>query len=336
VSQVGFALWQFGLDPLSPGWVSSVLTPKQYHMNSINYSRTIRFLFGAALLVGFSTGAFAQATRTWVSGVGDDANPCSRTAPCKTFAGAISKTAAAGEISALDPGGFGAITITKSITINGTGTLAGILSALVTGVIVNAGVNDTVIIRDVSINGAGNGLNGVRYLAGKALTLDHVWIYGFNSATGRGVDMNMTSAGSLRVIDSRIQNIAEDGIRVNTTGGLAEAAIINSHIMDCGGDGIEVLANARVGAFGTRIFHSTGNGVNVTGAGSATNLDDCFISNNAIGIRNANSSTRVSDSIIANNSTGLSVVAGTIDSFQGNSLIGNSVPGAFSTTTQKQ
>ena len=68
--------------------------------------------------------AAAQATRTWVSGVGDDANPCSRTAPCKTFAGAISKTAAGGEINALDPGGFGAVTITKSITIDGGGGLA--------------------------------------------------------------------------------------------------------------------------------------------------------------------------------------------------------------------
>src|ERR1700720_1556194 len=65
--------------------------------------------------------AHAQATRTWVSGVGDDANPCSRTAPCMTFAGAITKTAAGGEIDALDPGGFGAVTITKSITIDGGG-----------------------------------------------------------------------------------------------------------------------------------------------------------------------------------------------------------------------
>src|SRR5678809_162426 len=82
--------------------------------------------------------ANAQATRTWVSGVGDDTNPCSRTAPCKTFAGAISKTATAGEISVLDPGGFGAVTIVKSITINGDGTLAGILASLTNGVIVNA------------------------------------------------------------------------------------------------------------------------------------------------------------------------------------------------------
>src|SRR5438309_2453304 len=82
--------------------------------------------------------AFAQATRTWVSGVGDDANPCSRTAPCKTFAGAISKTAKDGEIDALDPGGFGAVTVTKSITIDGSPTgAAGVLNALTNGVIIN-------------------------------------------------------------------------------------------------------------------------------------------------------------------------------------------------------
>src|SRR5882762_2488370 len=116
------------------------------------------------------TGAFAslaqaQATRTWVSGVGDDANPCSRTAPCKTFAGAISKTADCGEIDALDPGGFGAVTITKSITIDGTGTLAGILASLTTGVIINLPVGtastDVVTLRGLTINGACNGIRGV-------------------------------------------------------------------------------------------------------------------------------------------------------------------------------
>src|SRR5688572_12301684 len=110
----------------------------------------------ASLLVLFSVAvalsapaANAQATRTWVSGVGDDVNPCSRTAPCKTFAGAISKTAAGGEISALDPGGFGAVTITKSITINGDGTLAGILASLVNGVTINAATTDRVVLRNL-------------------------------------------------------------------------------------------------------------------------------------------------------------------------------------------
>src|ERR1700753_3324242 len=99
-----------------------------------------------ALLIGlialcapglFATSAQAQASRTWVSGVGDDVNPCSRTAPCKTFPGAISKTAANGEINCLDPGGFGTVTITKSISIVCDFTEGGVLSANVNGIIVN-------------------------------------------------------------------------------------------------------------------------------------------------------------------------------------------------------
>src|ERR1700682_571136 len=100
--------------------------------------------------------AAAQATRTWVSGVGDDVNPCSRTAPCKTFPGAISKTAAGGEIDVLDPGGFGVVTITKAITLDGGGGInASILGSGTTGITINVGANtDVVTIRNLSINGA--------------------------------------------------------------------------------------------------------------------------------------------------------------------------------------
>src|SRR5262245_5393718 len=105
-------------------------------MNKFRF--TLKMMAVATFLFAFASMAQAQATRTWVSGVGDDANPCSRTAPCKTWAGAISKTADCGEIDALDPGGYGAVTITKSITLDGTGTLASILNSGTTGVIVNA------------------------------------------------------------------------------------------------------------------------------------------------------------------------------------------------------
>src|SRR6476469_6168498 len=104
-------------------------------MSKLRFSLNI--LAVAALVLTVTSLANAQATRTWVSGVGDDANPCSRTAPCKTFAGAISKTATNGEIDAIDSGGFGAVTITKSITIDGAGVMAGILNAGTTGVIIN-------------------------------------------------------------------------------------------------------------------------------------------------------------------------------------------------------
>src|SRR4030088_2574564 len=127
-----------------------------------------------ALMAFLSTAASlqAQATRTWVSGVGDDANPCSRTAPCKTFAGAISKTAAGGEIDCLDPGGFGAVTITKSITIDGGSEVGSILTSLGgTGVIINdTGANPptgTVTLRHLWFNGIGTAANGVRILSEK-------------------------------------------------------------------------------------------------------------------------------------------------------------------------
>src|SRR5437660_838139 len=108
----------------------------------------------ATVVAGGASPSAAQATRTWVSGVGDDANPCSRTAPCKTWAGAISKTAAGGEIDALDPGGFGALTITKAITLDGGGgQVASVLVSGTNGIVVQAGANDVVILRNLRING---------------------------------------------------------------------------------------------------------------------------------------------------------------------------------------
>ena len=132
----------------------------------------------AALVLTFAaTSAHAQASRTWVSGVGDDVNPCSRTAPCKTFAGAISKTATHGEISVLDPGGFGSVTITKSITINGTSVLAGITAAgSVDGIninITNALDPKVVVLRGLELNGIGTGDVGIQvFSAGTTVVVD--------------------------------------------------------------------------------------------------------------------------------------------------------------------
>src|SRR5262245_1594902 len=139
----------------------------------------------------------AQATRTWVSGVGDDVNPCSRTAPCKTFAGAISKTAVNGEINCLDPAGYGAVTVTKSITIDCEDTQGSILSAGTNGVIVNiTSVTDTkkaFMLRGVSINGAGTGINGIRVLAANQVSLDEVVIQG---VTAHGVSLETTTGAT--------------------------------------------------------------------------------------------------------------------------------------------
>lgn len=168
-------------------------------------------------LIGTSF-AHAQATRTWVSGVGDDVNPCSRTAPCKTFAGAISKTAAGGEISVLDPGGYGAVTITKSITISGDGTLASILHSSTNGIVINEIVTPPalpsirVVIRNISINGAGAtlGLNGVRFISGANLILDRVTI---ENVSTDGIVMEM---GNAVVKDSTITNA--NGVAAHSKG----------------------------------------------------------------------------------------------------------------------
>src|SRR5216110_870066 len=151
------SLAQNGREPMknSPKQLRVVTRPRS---GSSATAKIVPLLSVLGCLVTLLYAAPAQAqTRTCVYGVGNDANPCSRTAPCKTFAGAISKTATGGEISVLDPGGFGAVTITKAITLNGDGTLAGILASLTTAVIVNATATDVITIRGVSMNGACNG-----------------------------------------------------------------------------------------------------------------------------------------------------------------------------------
>jgi len=160
-------------------------------------------VFSTMALSAFAP-AQAQATRTWVSGVGDDANPCSRTAPCKTFAGAISKTAAGGEIDALDPGGFGAVTITKAITLDGGGQVSSVLVSGTNGIVINAGVGDDVIIRNLSINGVGSGIDGVRFNSGKSLRLQNVRIDRF-TANCVGIQPSNSATKTL-IIDSVLSN----------------------------------------------------------------------------------------------------------------------------------
>ena len=304
-------------------------------------SNTTRSLACSLLVAAFATVARGQATRTWVSGVGDDANPCSRTAPCKTFAGAISKTADKGEISVLDPGGFGVVTITKGITINGTGTLAGILSAgspaAVTVNDVNAAVpnSSVVILRDISMNGAGTGTSGVRYLSGKTVMVDHCSIYGM---TSRGIDVSKTADGNLKVIDTVIENVGEDGVHATTSAGTIIGILEKTRIMNCGQDGVESVSNNRLAITNSQIFKVGAAGVSTSGTNSLVNLDDALVAQcDVVGVRSsAGSEIHLSDSIVLNNPTGLLQNGGLIVSFQGNSLIGNTTPGAFSSTNNKQ
>src|SRR5919199_6103491 len=150
-------------------------------------TRRIAKLAPAIFLIALAipASASAQATRTWVSGVGDDANPCSRTAPCKTFAGAISKTANGGEINCLDPGGFGGVTITKSLTIKCQYTEGGVLVSGTNAIVVSAAATDKVTLKGLDINGIGTGaptsLSGVKVLNAQQVNLFGNEIYRFQS-----------------------------------------------------------------------------------------------------------------------------------------------------------
>lgn len=279
----------------------------------------------AALSLLFPAQAFAQATRTWVSGVGDDANPCSRTAPCKTFAGAISKTAAGGEISALDPGGFGAVTITKSITINGDGTLASILASMTNGVIVSANATDVVVLRGISINGAGNGVNGVVFNSGGKLHIENVTISGF---TGQGILFQPSGASSLFVNQTTINRSAGGGIYVIPQASGSASVSLNQVTLQGNARGLRAEDRSTVVVSNSI---ATGNDANGFVVLATTNPVDLTLENTVssrngqVGVYSgALATVRISNVASIQNNVGLqSVGGGAIISFGNNRVNGN-------------
>jgi hypothetical protein len=303
-------------------------------------NRAIRWMTALTLLLAASA-AHAQATRTWVSGIGDDVNPCSRTAPCKTFAGAISKTAAQGQINVLDPGAYGALTITKSITVDASGHFAGVLATLgSSGITINAAATDVVVLRGLTFDGAGTGGNGIRFLAGAALHVENCTI---NNFALRGIDIQpSTATGTFLFIKDTI-------VRNNTAGGVNGGGIL---LKPSGSGSVRAeLDNVRSerNIYGVRaenntetiIRHSvfTGNqgiGINAistAGGNVQINLEDSVISNNTSHGATANglnAIVRLSNVTITNNSgTGIFPTnTGQVLSFGNNRVDGNATDGS--------
>ena len=281
-----------------------------------------------------ATSLYGQASRTWVSGVGDDANPCSRTAPCKTFAGAISKTAAGGEISVLDPGGFGAVTITKSITINGTGTLAGIAANGTNGVIVNAGANDVVILKGISIKnfGAGTSPNfyGIKFLGAKRLEVHDTTI---EVGSDHGIFMDSNFPAELQLSNVRITSTGGDSVHVSPASDPV-SAVIERSIFRNGVNGIHFNAGSRLLLRDSSIAQMSGAGVLVeTNSATSTQafLEKSSITGGAYGVQSGPgvSVVRISDMSITGTTTrGLFQTGGTILSFNNNKISGNATDGA--------
>ena len=263
--------------------------------------------------------AAAQASRTWVSGVGDDANPCSRTAPCKTFAGAISKTALAGEIDCLDPGGFGALTITKAITIDCSGTFGSVLAAGTNGINVSAAAGDKVILRGLSINGIGSGINGIQLNSGGQLSIERCHIAKF---TGTGINVNSSTALRLYVTDTYITS-SNSGISI-VSAGLVLAIIDHTDVLNVtaneittgGATGIAInISNSHVASAGTAI--------NGGGSGTAISVDSSTIEGNNIALNAAVSGAviRASNNVIYGNSTNFAFTAGATIASSGNNRV---------------
>lgn len=293
------------------------------------------FVLLAALVLPATS--LAQATRTWVSGVGDDANPCSRTAPCKTFAGAISKTATGGEIDALDPGGYGTVTITKSITISGAGTNASILASGTQGVVITAPANATVNLIDLNINGAGStlGTNGVRINSAGAVRLEHVEIFNFSQA---GVDFESNSASPnpqsrLTIENSTIQNNVGEGVLVLPQTSVGERATVFNSNIDENGCGISVggTCGAAAGNGKAALATEIGSTISDNGGGAGTPGEGAGIE--SVGSTAANI---IGNDNVIDNTIGLSRKAsGLIISFGDNYVFGNATNGTPSSTTGK-
>jgi Periplasmic copper-binding protein (NosD) len=288
-------------------------------MKSLRLSLTILAI--TILALACTSPAHAQATRTWVSGVGDDVNPCSRTAPCKTFAGAISKTAAGGEINCIDPGGYGAVTITKAMTIDCGGTFGSVLASGTNGINVVAGATDTVNLRNLDINGAGGGITGIVFQSGK-LHVEGVYIHNFTTA---GISANVSAASGLTVQNVTISETGAAGISLASSSGIVQADIANARISSVT-NGINALtssfANVRNSSFS---FCSTGI---AEGQSSLVTVTQSQFSLNNTGV-SANNASAISlfSNTFGNNATALNPNGGLIYTDGNNGVAGSGAVG---------
>jgi hypothetical protein len=277
--------------------------------------------------------ASAQATRTWVSGGGDDVNPCSRTAPCKTFAGAISKTAVNGEINCLDPGGFGAVTIAKSVTIDCSGTFGSVLVAGTNGIVINAtnaAANDPlriVRLKGISINGSNagtrSGLRGVNILSALQVHIENLLIDNF---TQQGIADVRTSAGTLFVSRSTIRNNGIAGIGLGSSGGTLNVTIDNV-LLEGNTIGIATSANMNILIKQSMISGNATNGLQADG-GQIT-VEGSAISSNNVGVQRSAGTVRLANNDITFN-TG-NAINGATTSFGFNRIAANGGSGTAPT-----
>jgi hypothetical protein len=287
--------------------------------------------------------AQAQASRTWVSGVGDDANPCSRTAPCTTFAGAISKTALNGEINCLDPGGFGTVTITKSITIDCHEIFASINNDSVNGVNIPfdnftavGEVRKTVRLRNINFNGVDDGITGIRITGGansanSTVIIEDCLIDGNfgGGLSGRGIDDVRSGGGRLIVTNTTVRNVGGGAISVSPASGSTNIQVLLNNVRAYhAGTGAQFGAGTRVVIHDSAFTGNAGAGV-LAQSGAIVNVNRSVMTHNANGAQTtAGGLIVLSNSDIAFNTSNGLLNGGTVQSFSNNRISNNASPGA--------
>jgi hypothetical protein len=301
-------------------------------------STLLSALIGTLFVAGLAIApAHAQATRTWVSGVGDDANPCSRTAPCKTFAGAISKTAAAGEIDVLDPGGFGAVTITKAISIYNDGVgEAGVLVSGTNGIVIAAATTDVVNLRGLIFDGLNSSNSGVQINTAGRVTIQNCVIQEFGPSAA-GINVTPSNSMTLKIMDSTIINNNNIGVNIKPSGGATVyASIDRTRIDNNAGDGVHADGTGGgpvlLSISDSSMSVNASNGLVVLSGPSnakATVIRGSFGTNGGAGIRadqsgGGNAAAIVSNSMFADDLGGAIVLVGggTVYTLSNNELSG--------------
>ena len=292
---------------------------------------TLKVLSCALFIMAFSAAAQAQASRTWVKSNGDDAASCSRTAPCRTYIGAFNRTAAGGEINAIDSGNFGAVNITQAITIDGAGVFAGILaSATTNGITVNVPATAVVTLRNLSINGLGTGANGIKFIAGKTLNVENCQIFGNAAASPNGVGISVALTATGSNLNVRNTNIFGNrvGISATTSTGNFTMNVNNCHIENNAADGIFLDARAFATIRNSNLAFNLAAGVSLNnGAANSATVHDSELNHNGIGLFVGKGTTvRLGRSLVTQNGTNFSN-GGTIVTSCNNETDTNPLPG---------
>jgi Right handed beta helix region len=294
-------------------------------------------LFGLALLSAIAVGASAPAqaqngtlTRSFVSSAGVDTNPCTITAPCATFAQAYTKIGANGIIAALDPGKYGPINITSSVTVNGNGWAAITGPAGNDAVTVNA-PGDNVILTGLEIDGAGTGAEGIYFEAGASLNVRNCVIQNFNLI---GIDFSPRFASHLSVLDTLVSDNGINGIQISPNGSALVVGIISRVTMEKNGSSGLVLTTPGDGAIQVTVSDSisednTSDGLAASASGGTAQM---MVRNSTIANNSANgleadypgATIWFSRTTITGNGTGwLEYMSGVLTTFGTNEIVGN-------------